>query len=530
MVASIGIYFLFPLIVVTPVYAHAHIDPITVDSRNDILKFPKEIDFELKAHDTQAALTEATLYLKYNNSLSFQQQHSVVTPTQGQSETFSWDDDLTQNVNLFPPAGTRISYYWIIQDADGNAHTDSIQTFEVVDNRFQWQHLSEGLYQVNWYDQQNSFGQTILNQVITNAQRIENNLGGGPEKEINLWVYGSEDDFKGSLPPDVHEWVGGIAFPAINQASIVVSDLTDTTLSRDMPHEITHLIFHQLVTIGIAPTWFDEGLAVYNQTYHEYDMDVRFKEALATHSLLELSSITTAFPADADTAYLAYAQSWQLIDYMYKMFGQYKMHVFIHTMHTSFNTFDTDMHSALGLDVAHLENQWHLYLGQPTTLSQDQQTQPQPSPTTPTTMSSTSEPLLMVLGIALVFVPLLGFGGLLIYQRRTKHKAPVQAQQQGSFSNQDAPWYPPVNSALPYGQGQVPQTPSTVEDIHAGNYTSPAAYALPTTPAIPEAAIRDALPQNISGQQPVPPYVWYPPYPPYPQQPSNTPGSQPPQE
>ena len=253
-----GICFLFPLISAKPAYAHELSDPITVDSRNSVLNFPKSINFELKAHDNQAALTQASLYMKYNNSLSFSLQQSVTAPTQEQSETFSWQDDLTRNANTFPPAGTQISYYWIIQDSDGNTHTDNIQTFEVIDNRFQWRHLSQGPYQVNWYNQQNSFGETILSRVTANAQRISDNLGGGPQEQVNLWVYISEDDFKGSLPPNTHEWVGGIAFPIINQASVVVTNPTDVTLSRDMPHEITHLIFHQRTLLGISPVWFDE--------------------------------------------------------------------------------------------------------------------------------------------------------------------------------------------------------------------------------------------------------------------------------
>jgi Peptidase MA superfamily len=543
-----GISILLPFISVTPVHAHALVDPITVDSRNSVLHFPKSIDFELQAHDNQAALTQATIYLKYNGSLSFQQQQDVSAPTQGESETFSWEDDLTSNANAFPPAGTQVSYYWIIQDANGNSHTDSIQTFEIVDNRFQWQHLSQGLYQVNWYDQQDNFGQTILNQVTTNAQRISNNLGGGPQKQINLWVYSSEDDFKGSLPPDVHEWVGGIAFPAINQASIVVTSLTDSTLSRDMPHEITHLIFHQLVLPYNTPTWFDEGMAVYNQTYHEYEMDARFKTALTTHSLLPLSTIDSSFPADADTAYLAYAESWQLLDYMYKTFGQNKMHALIKAMHRSYKTFDSDLQQALGVDDTHLEEQWLLYLGQPVALAQGPQTQDQPGPvsTTPAAVSNTT-PMLMVLGIALIFVPVFGFGGLLIYQRRTKQKARVQQPGQGQLSSlvpqgpifqQGMPWYPPTNPSSPYGQH--PQAPSTMPPIHPGNYTSPEAYTSPTmqkspVPAstIPGGSAHTIL-QNPHEQR----YPWYPPgssyppngqYPPYTPQSGNTPPPKQPQ-
>ena len=143
---------------------------------------------------------------------------------------------------------------------------------------------------------------------------------------LNLWVYETADDFHGALAPNSYEWVGGIAFPTLSEAFISVSGSSDTTLIRDMPHELTHLVFHQLIAQGIlAPTWFDEGLAVYNQQYHEPEMAARLDEALASHTLLRLSNISFSFPADANAAYLAYAQSWNMIGYMYNTFGQPKM-------------------------------------------------------------------------------------------------------------------------------------------------------------------------------------------------------------
>ena len=80
----------------------------------------------------------------------------------------------------------------------------------------------------------------------------------------------SDQDFHGSLAPGSYEWVGGEALPLLHEASIVVIDYSDHTLRRDMPHELTHLVFHELIAQGITPpTWFDEGLAVYNQDYRE---------------------------------------------------------------------------------------------------------------------------------------------------------------------------------------------------------------------------------------------------------------------
>ncbi len=132
--------------------------------------------------------------------------------------------------------------------------------------------------------------------------------------------------------------------PLLHEASIVVLDNTDYTLVRDMPHELTHLVFHQLIAQGItAPTWFDEGLAVYNQTFREVELQARWEKALASQSLLRLSQISDHFPANADQAYLAYAQSYYLLDYMYRTFGKPKMVQLIKLMNNPQTTFDQDL-------------------------------------------------------------------------------------------------------------------------------------------------------------------------------------------
>ena len=126
--------------------------------------------------------------------------------------------------------------------------------------------------------------EAILSQASMSIDNISKTLGAGLLHPINLWVYETDLDFHGSLAPGSYEWVGGVAFPTLEEASIVATGMNDYTLIRDMPHELTHLIFHQLIQYGAAgnnypPTWFDEGLAVYNQAFREPDMKNRFDQA-----------------------------------------------------------------------------------------------------------------------------------------------------------------------------------------------------------------------------------------------------------
>jgi hypothetical protein len=400
----------------TPVFAASN--ALTVTNQSDKVNYPSSIDFQVTADDTSSNINQATIFIKYLGEIGYQLQQQVKASPAANTVTFDWSENTTGY--YFAPPGTQISYYWQFLDSAGKQYTGQSQTFTVIDARFNWQHINQGLIQVNWYNRPASFGQTVLSQASDNVKRIGDDLGGRLNQAINLWVYQSDNDFKGSLPPDEHEWVGGIAFPRANAASIVVQNLSDITLQRDMPHELTHLIFHQLINQGItAPTWFDEGLAVYHQLYHEPEMALTFKDALARHTLLRLDSIASAFPANENQAYLAYAQSWNLVTYMFHTFGQSKMITLIKDMNRSQDDFDQDLQQALGIDQIHLENQWRLSLNQPAVLSPVDQDMAMHPETVTVALNDPWEPLLMSIGILLVILPALGLGYLFVFQKRS---------------------------------------------------------------------------------------------------------------
>jgi hypothetical protein len=89
----------------------------------------------------------------------------------------------------------------------------------------------------------------------------------------------------------------------------------------------------------------------------------------AAQTLLSLDDISGGFPPDSDKAYLAYAQSWNLVAYMYSTFGQARMTALIKALNSPLIDFEGAVQQVLGIDVAHLENQWHINLHQPPTLT-----------------------------------------------------------------------------------------------------------------------------------------------------------------
>ena len=365
--------------------AYADSSPITLEAHAYRIAFPQYIDFTATALDTSSKITTATLFITFHvtfnasgemyDTSSTPEQHAVPIAHPAQTVSLSWRENTNSSVFFAP--GTQVDYSWQLQDSANNTYVESQQQFVTIDSRFTWSHLSQGIVQVNWYNQPQSFGTALLSEATNDVARISHVMGGTPHTRINLWVYGNATDFHSALPPNTFEWVGGIAYPLLDEATIVAASTSDITFVRDMPHELAHIIFYQLTAQGIqSPTWFDEGLAVYNQFYHEQAMTDRFNQALSTHTLLRLSNLQTNFPADADQANLAYAQSWNLVRYMFKTFGDTRMQQFIKDLDNPNTTFDQDLTQAFGMDSLHLENQWRLSLNQPDVLSPVQPKKP----------------------------------------------------------------------------------------------------------------------------------------------------------
>lgn len=458
---------------------------ITVRTRSYVVHFPTSIDFYETVSDSTSTLQQASLNLTIGPRQD--QEVQTVSVPQGQhTATLHWHEDTSGN--RFLPAGVQINYYWQIGDSAGNILTDITQSLTTTDTRFQWQHLNHGLLQVNWYGHDQSFGQMLLKQSSNSLDHISTILGSGLKHPINLWVYSSDTDFHGSLEPGAYEWVGGEALPELNEASIVVIDSSSYTLVRDMPHELTHLIFHQLIEHGIIPpTWFDEGLAVYNQIYHEPDMLARFNTALSTNSLLRLDGISQGFPADSDKAYLAYAQSWQLVTYMYKTFGQAKMTRLIQNLNNASNDFDSSLQNSIGEDHLHLENQWRLALHQPGVLSPSELT-PTPaangtSAQTGATQNGGNNAVWIFVGLALII--LLEGCVVMIWLTMRKRRRAAQATQL-AYPMYPASWNQLPVTPLPgnwptgYPQGTVypPRPEAYAQAPVPGSYPSgPGTYA-----------------------------------------------------
>lgn len=466
-------------------------DAITITSQTQQVHFPDSIDFSLTANDAGGKITQAVLTIQAAPSLRSDEIHFVTVQHPDASVHLSWREDMQKANDFFTP-GTPISYHWEIEDNAGADHTGTTQKFDIDDQRFAWQETDVQQFQIKYYNSDDAEVQALRAGVDKAVKRLTSNLGGAPTKPITLWIYKDANAFKSALPPDTYEWVGGIAFPDIHQGMFVVTDAQDNTLIRDMPHEMSHLVLHELTDGGISiPRWLDEGLAVYNQEYHEGELSYQLRQALKNHQILRLSEIEDRFPSDSNQAYLAYAQSWDLVTYMYNTFGQAKMHTLVKYMGNSSNlNFDEDLKASLGLDEAHLENAWRLSQHQSSILTPDQEKQ-DPQPTKQVVAPSSNNPvpystLLLALGIFLLVSPGFAFAGYFVYRRQER----IQQERKLAIAQAQR-----ILDEAHWGPGPQSFTPIDPYDHYTnpGRYTQPGGMIPPFSPP--------GSPQSGAGEQ-----------------------------
>jgi hypothetical protein len=396
---------------------------INILSETETVRYPSAMNFTLQANDSSGSISSAHLLIDVPPE---QVHHDITVPvTQpGPQITLNYTYDATSD---YLPPFTPVTYHWVLgENSQQNTLTGPDQQFDFEDTRFTWSHLSQNDITVYWYGLDNTFGQKLLNTAVSEATSIEQDLQGTLTIPIRVFAYQSSLDLRGGLPPHTPNWAGGVALVRLHEALIVVSDLTGDPLQRDLPHELTHLIFHEIAGLncGGCPLWFDEGLAVYHQIYHEPDMQALFDQTVRNNRLILFNTLTQGFPEDSTLAELAYAQSWNFITYLYQQFGEPKIARLVNNLPNT--SFDQAFPAIFGADVAHVESQWHINLGLPPTLSATpaataETTTGAPNPTPTSTASSDQLLAIGVLVVTLLLMGLLGMG----YLQWRRRQAPV---------------------------------------------------------------------------------------------------------
>jgi hypothetical protein len=283
----------------------------------------------------------------------------------------SWVWDMA-NASL--PPGADVTYWWMIEDGDGNRVETSPETMHFDDHRFTWRSLTRGAGEggsitLYWYNGGDSFAQQLMDTCEEGLASLVQDIGTYPEKPIKIYVYQSTSDLRGAMVFS-QEWTGGVAFIDFGIIAISISASQLEWGKGALLHELTHLVVHQATfsPYGQLPLWLDEGLATNSEGELDSDLRASLNRAISEGTLISVRTLCSPFSAYTDKARLSYAESYSLVEYLLDNYGQDKMLDLLTTLKQG-STYDDALTEVYGFDIEGLDAGWRATLTSPVALA-----------------------------------------------------------------------------------------------------------------------------------------------------------------
>lgn len=371
--------------------AHAQGEGIEVLSQRAESDFPNGVKFFIKARSPDEIEEIRVFFTKLGQTsrsgyrmVEFEPGKSI----SGESEI------LSGRSGEYIPPGTRIEYSFEIRDQAGRVHRTEEKEFIYLDNRFQWETVSDGLITVFYYGDAKSRAQTMLKTAQETLQRMGPVLGIDPEDPLHIVTYTDYRDMADALPfraEAVEEQLitQGIAFT--EERVLLVHGFASTYVGTTS-HEFTHLLVADAAgrAIGRVPSWLNEGLAEYGKVGDSDDYDRYLRNAIATGRVRPLWHLAT-FSGTPEEIIIAYGQGKSVVEYMLATYGPEKMADLIDALKMTFDI-DEALEQVYGFDQYGLDSEWRISLGlEPLPPPEAPQSQALPAPT-PTALPPTPAP------------------------------------------------------------------------------------------------------------------------------------------
>jgi hypothetical protein len=241
-----------------------------------------------------------------------------VTAT-GTSARYRWDAaarPVTPN--------TRVDYQWRAIDG-GRMTLSPLRTLLYDDDRpgLDWRTAPFGDATVHWYGNAESTARRFGEISSDAAARAEEFLGHRLAGPVDIFVYGSRDDFFGALGPGAREWTGAATFPWLRTIFMWLGGGSASFLETTIIHEVTHVVFQDATDNPFhePAKWFNEGLATWSELETAAAERVVVASA-ASRGLLAFGAIRESFPIGDAAARLSYAQGTTMVQMIIDQYGE----------------------------------------------------------------------------------------------------------------------------------------------------------------------------------------------------------------
>jgi hypothetical protein len=322
--------------------------------------FPQSIIFDISAQGgtviTDIRLHYTVAYYKLAQVIS----EEVVTFTSGKDVTTQYTMDLRQAGGL--PPGASLTYWVTVKDGSGGVTETLPQNLEIIDNRYGWETLKQGMISLYWYNGDNNFAKELMAAAQSALGKLADNTGASLEHPVKLYVYANSADLIGALI-FAQDWTGGISFSEFGIIAIGISiDQLDWG-KRAISHELTHQVVYQATQnpYNGPPPWLDEGLAMFSEGDLQYQFGLALEDARSSNSLISVQSLCSPFSAYSTQAILSYAESFEIVKYLIDTYGRDKMLALL-SIYREGVGYEEAVKTVYGFDLQTLNTKWQAAL------------------------------------------------------------------------------------------------------------------------------------------------------------------------
>jgi hypothetical protein len=351
----LSVLLLVVFLIPTPVLAK---NGLAVVSSSAEVDFPARIIFNISA-ESNAEITDIRLRYRIDRL-----EHAQITsevyiqfiPALSVDAGWVWDMRKTGGL----PPGSSVIYWWIVADADGDTLETQPVTINIEDRRYDWDNIAEGNVILYWYEGDDVFIHELMGATQEALSELAENTGAELEDKIQIYIYASSQDLKGSMIFP-QEWTGGVAF---TRYGVIAIGIPPTTAGlewgkRVIAHELTHLVIHRVTfnPYSDIPTWLDEGLAMTAEGELESQFVAALNNAREHDDFITVRSLSSPFSAYADESMLAYAESYMIVSYLINEFGREKMFDLLSTFQHGAG-YDEALNKVYNFDMDELHERW----------------------------------------------------------------------------------------------------------------------------------------------------------------------------
>jgi hypothetical protein len=245
--------------------------------------------------------------------------------------------------------------------SDDKTYTSAPITFPYNDNRFPWRETNRSNVTVHWYAGDDAFGAAALDAAGAGMLAMNEFIPISLTEPINIYIYSNISDLQNTLMLGGEEWVGGHANPELGVVLVAIAPGASQSIEMEttIPHELAHVMLYR--SLGnkyfSQPAWLLEGIASMMELYPNPDYAHALEIASDKGSLLAFEDLCVAFPTDAASAYLAYAQSQSFVSYIRETYGTSGLGRLTNSYGDGFPC-ELGATNALGTPLSQLDSRW----------------------------------------------------------------------------------------------------------------------------------------------------------------------------